>query len=184
MLHVGPPTEADVRRCLEAQRAQPLSYGAVGMSARREVPRGFSRRETHAHLGDGEAVFHRAVRALRSWAVYPRWMTLYPVAPPVARGTVVAIGTGWGLYTVNLVRVTDVQEGARRFACVLGTLPQHVLTGEERFSVTWDAANRVVYSIEAVSRVRHPLVRLGAPAVQLVQARFARDSVRSVRAAL
>lgn len=154
------------------------------MSEHPEPPKGFSRRATRAHLGHGEAVFGCAVRALQSWAVYPRWMTLYPSGAPVTPGTLIAIGTGWGLYTLSAVRVIDVQAEARRFSFTLGTLPQHALSGEERFCVTWDAADRVVYSVVAVSRPHHPLVRLVAPALRLVQARFAKDSVRSVRSAV
>jgi len=133
-------------------------------------------------LGSGPGVFARAVAGLEAWAVYPAWLTLYPHPAPPAEGTCAALLTGFGpVWTVSAVRVVAARRTPQRFSFTLGTLPQHALTGLERFSVYRDDAETVWYEIMAVSRPRHPLARVGAPALRRVQRRFARDSVRSLR---
>ena len=79
------------------------------------------------------------------------------------------------------MRITEVERSAGRFAFTLRTLPQHALSGAERFCVYRDEQDAVWYELTALSKPQHPLARLGSPAVRLVQRRFARDSVRSLR---
>jgi uncharacterized protein (UPF0548 family) len=58
----------------------------------------------------------------------------------------------------------------------------HVETGQEKFLIEFDpATGNVWYELEAVSRPRHPLVRLGFPIARALQHRFARDSHRRMR---
>ena len=134
-------------------------------------------------LGTGEATFERAVQGLEAWAVYPAWMTLYPRPAPVQQEVCVAFVTGvTPLWTVSAVRVTEVERSAGRFAFTLRTLPQHALTGAERFCVYQDEQDAVWFELTALSKPQHPLAQLGALAVRLVRRRFARDSARSLRA--
>ena len=66
-------------------------------------------------------------------------------------------------------------------AFTLGTLPQHAVSGGERFCVYKDEQGRVWYELTAVSKPQQPLVKLGAPVLRLVQAQFAKDSLRSLQ---
>jgi len=173
----GKPGQKALGRSLRAQGALPVTYRG-GLEARA----GFTFKRTLAPLGSGPVVFARAVAGLKAWAVYPAWLTLYPHPAPLVEGTCVALLTGFGpVWTVSAVRVVAARRTPRHFSFTLGTLPQHALTGLERFSVYRDDAGTVWYEIAAVSRPRHPLVKLGAPALRLVQRCFARDSVRSLR---
>lgn len=171
------PTTGSLAAFVAQQRTLPVTYrGALAPRA------GFSFKRTLRFLGDGPEVFARAVSGLEAWAVYPAWLTLYPNPASVRGGEVVALVAGVSpVWTVSAVRVVAVERAARRFSFTLATLPQHAVTGLERFSVFQDAAGTVWYEILAVSKPRHPLVKLGAPALRLVQRRFARDSVRSLR---
>ncbi len=133
-------------------------------------------------LGTGEDVFARAVQGLQAWAVYPGWMTLYPHPALVQKGVCVAFVTGvTPFWTVSAVRIAEVERSPGRFAFTLRTLPQHALSGAERFCVYRDEEDAVWFELTALSTPQHPLARLGSPAVRLVQRRFARDSVRSLR---
>jgi uncharacterized protein (UPF0548 family) len=56
-------------------------------------------------------------------------------------------------------------------------MPDHVETGEERFTIEWHKSDDTVwYDILAFSRPRHVLARMGYPFVRRLQRRFARDS--------
>jgi uncharacterized protein (UPF0548 family) len=65
----------------------------------------------------------------------------------------------------------------RRAGFAWGTLPAHVASGEERFLVEWQRADDTVwYDVLAFSRPNALLLKLGYPAMRLMQRRFARDS--------
>lgn len=183
-LNLKKPSAAALQRFTEVQCAKGLSYLGPYMTEQRAPPPGFAAKRTRAQLGAGEEVFRRAVAGLKTWAVYPAWMSLYPQRAPIEVGTCVAIATSLGVHTLSAVQVIDVQETPSRFSFTLGTLPQHAVSGEERFSVTRDEEGRVWFEIKAFSKPQHPLVKLGSPVLRLVQRRFARDSVRSLRAFL
>lgn len=163
---------------LQAQLELPVTYrGSLSTT----VPPGHRQQHTKALLGQGEGVFGRAVRGLQAWAVYPAWMNVYPRDAPLTEGTCVALVTGLApVWTVSAVRVVATQATSRRFCFTLGTLPQHAVSGLERFSLSWAEDDTVWYEIMAVSRAQQPLVRVASPLLQLVQRRFARDSVRSL----
>lgn len=171
------PDEAGLERFLQAQRALPVTYHSS-----LEAKAGFTFRRTPQPLGSGQQVFERAVSGLKGWAVYPAWLRLYPHPAPLAEGTCVALLTGFSpVWTVSAVRVVATEASERHFSFTLGTLPQHAVSGLERFSIYQDDAETVWYEITAVSRPQHPLAKLGAPVLRHVQERFARDSVRSLR---
>lgn len=133
-------------------------------------------------LGSGEEVFNQAARGMEAWAVYPVWMTLSPRPAPIQQGVCALFVTGiTPFWTVSAVRIAEVERSAGRLAFTLRTLPQHALSGAERFCVYRDEEDAVWYELTALSKPQHPLARLGSPAVRLVQRRFARDSVRSLR---
>lgn len=170
------PDRVSLERFVQAQRALPVTYSG-GLTP---AP-GFRHTRTLEPLGSGQKVFEQAVTGLQAWAVYPPWATLYPHHAPMCKGEVVALVVGVAPVWTVAVRIMEVERAVRRFSFTLGTLPQHAVTGLERFSVVLADDGGVWYALEAVYRPQHPLVKLGAPALRLVQARFAMDSVRSLR---
>ena len=172
-----PPGKAALAALLEAQSAWLETFGGP----LRPTP-GFRYTRLLEPLGSGPDVFVQAVRGLEAWAVYPDWITLYPHPASVERGVCAAFVTGVApFWTVSAVRISKVERSERLFAFTLRTLPQHALTGAERFCVYRDEQDAVWYELTALSRPQHPLARLGTPAVRLVQRRFAHDSVRSLQ---
>ena len=173
----GTLSPARLERFIAAQKEQSVTYdGLVVPTA------GFRFTRTLKPLGDGPEVWAKAAAGLEAWAVYPTWMTLYPAQPPLNVGTDVALVTGLGpLKTVSAVRVVSLERDNRHAAFTLGTLPQHAVSGGERFCVYLDERERVWFELTAVSKPQQPLVKLGAPVLRLVQTQFARDSVRSLR---
>ena len=173
----GTLSPARLEQFVEAQREQTVTYDGL------VVPTpGFRFTRTLKPLGDGQDVFNRAVSGLEAWAVYPSWLTLYPAQQPLKGGTDVALITGLGLLkTVSAVRVVSLERDNAHAAFTLGTLPQHAVSGGERFCVYRDEQGRVWYELTAVSKPQQPLVKLGAPVLRLVQAQFARDSLRSLQ---
>lgn len=88
----------------------------------------------------------------------------------------------YGFWSVNVSRVMRVEDGPASYAMVYGTLPEHAESGEERFSVSLRSNGTVWYEIEAFSRPRHLLARIGYPLTRRLQKRFARDSMRRMQA--
>ena len=171
------PGSAALEKTLATQRTQLVTFkGSLQPTA------GFRFVRVLEPLGAGEAVLQRAVRGLEAWAVYPVWMTLSPRPAPIQQEVCALFVTGiTPFWTVSAVRIAEVERSAGRFAFTLRTLPQHALSGAERFCVYRDEQGTVWFELTALSKPQHPLARLGSPAVRLVQRRFARDSVRSLR---
>ncbi len=166
----------DLEAFVKSQSAQRVTYDGL-----LEPTPSFRFTRKRWPLGDGLDVFAKAVLGLEAWAVYPSWMTLYPKRAPLQKDVVVALVAGVSsIWTLSAVRITKVEAIPQRFSFTLGTIPQHAVSGAERFSVFLDEHEKVWYELTALSKPRHPLVKLGAPVLRLVQAQFARDSVRSL----
>jgi hypothetical protein len=96
----------------------------------------------------------------------------------------------YGVWWVNAARIVytideAVAEGeiARRFGYAYGTLAAHLESGEERFCVEMDRAGAVWYDLQAFSRPRLWLARLGKPLARRGQRRFVRESQAAMIAA-
>jgi uncharacterized protein (UPF0548 family) len=185
------PTEAQIRRFLEAQRSLPFSYPEVGAS-RDGAPPGYPINHHRGRLGTGQDTFARARKALMRWEMYRLgWTKLCWRDAPIAEGTVVGVlGRHFGVWSLNACRIAYTIEeetpSLRRYdGFAFGTLPGHVERGEERFTVEWHRADDSVwYEVFAFARPAHPLARVGRPFVRLVQRRFAVDSLRAMKAAV
>ena len=177
------PGRDAINRFLSRQGGLPFSYAEVG-GTRGAVPPGYDVDHNRVLLGTGEAVFERAISAVRSWQMFSLgWVRVFDPAAPIGVGTTVAVvGTFCGVHSVNACRIVytidEDADGLRRFGFAYGTLPAHVERGEERFTVEWHRGrdDAVWYDILAFSRPQHPLARLGYPIVRRLQRRFARDS--------
>jgi uncharacterized protein (UPF0548 family) len=137
-------------------------------------------------LGEGESAFRSGIDALRRWEQFHLgWTEAWPLGTPIRSGEVVAVmGRGIGLWWLNACRilyVVDESGPISKFGFAYGTLPDHVESGEERFSIEWDRGeNSVWYDILAFSRPKHILAWLGYPYVRRKQERFRRDSAASM----
>ena len=190
MILLREPSDAQIRRFLDEQHSLPFSYSEVGAS-RDGTPPGYPINHHRGRLGAGLETYARAVEAIRNWKMYEtEWTKLYWPDAPIAEGTVVGIlGRHFGVWSLNACRIAYTMEEEnpmlRRYGFAFGTLPGHVEQGEERFTVEWHGDDdSVSYEVFAFARPAHPLARVGAPFVRLVQRRFATDSLRSMAAAV
>jgi uncharacterized protein (UPF0548 family) len=189
MFRLTRPSEPMIRAFLASQRNCDVSYAAVGCS-RDAPPAGYVVDRNRVRLGEGAALFEEAAAALRRWRMFQlAWVELFWPSAPIAIGTDVAILVRvlgiWSLNACRIVYVVDETTPVRRYGFAYGTLPEHVESGEERFSVEWRAEDDSVwYDIVAVSRPRHVLARCGYPFTRRLQRRFARDSLAAMKKAV
>jgi len=170
------PSPPLVRAFLEVQGKLNWTYPAVGGTADKP-PLGYVVDHTRIKLGSGQAAFIAAKDALRKWDqfrlgwVEPSWPDT-PIEPGQFVGV---LGRACGLWSLNACRIVYVVDKPRRFGFAYGTLPDHIESGEERFTVEWHEEDDAVwYDILAFSRPNHFLARY--PFVRRLQKRFARDS--------
>ena len=180
------PTPHEIDRFLDASRALPLSYAPPGLA--KTGAAGFRIDEHVVRVGSGDAAFSRARDALAEWRHFELgWVELFPRRAAVADGTVVAVAIRhFGFWSLNGCRVLyQTGDGVTACGFAYGTLTNHAECGEEIFEVRLDpATGEVTYRIRAVSRPRASLARVGYPLTRMLQARFRRDSARSVRRAV
>jgi uncharacterized protein (UPF0548 family) len=193
---------------MESQRGLAFTYEPVGGTGPgRELPAGYAVDRMSVALGHGGEVFAIARRGIERWAQFDLgWCEAWPRETPIRAEEVVAvIARSMGLWwasAARIVYVVDDDGGAcgnkasgipplappckgggsgARFGFAYGTLPGHVEMGEELFLVEWDRATDVVtYSIQAFSRPRHPLARVGRPLVRRLQRRFREGSAAAM----
>jgi uncharacterized protein (UPF0548 family) len=167
MLTVRKPGVELRRRFLEAQSKLDFTYSEVGATAGKP-PENYAIDHTRIAIGEGEAIFRNARRALERWEQFKiGWLEVWPPGTPIRTGeTVVVAARVFGVWSLNSARIVYVvdesSDTVSRFGFAYGTLPGHVEAGEERFLVEWNKSdNRVWYDILAFSRPRHLLTRLG-----------------------
>jgi uncharacterized protein (UPF0548 family) len=181
MLSLRKPSPEAIRCYLAAQAKLEFTYTAVGATAH-EPPNGYVVDHTRVHLGEGDAAFKAARRALEQWEQFRLgWLEAWPADTPIRAGETVAILARvmrvWCLNASRIVYVRDETGPVQRFGFAYGTLPDHVESGEERFAIEWDReSNRVSYDVLAFSRPRHLLTRLGYRLVRRLQRRFGKES--------
>jgi len=178
MFRISEPSERDVDQFISSQRNLPFTYAEVG-ATNATPPSSYKIDHNRIRLGDGEAVYQRAVEGLKNWRQFDLgWVGIVPRGVVVEVGATVAVkARAFGTWSLNATRVVYVIDEPRRFGFAYGTLPDHVECGEERFLVEWLSDDSVWYDILAFSRPQHPLVRLSAPLARLLQKRFARESL-------
>lgn len=185
MLLLREPTLAVIQKFLKDQAQFDFTYAAVGATAA-VLPVGYTVDHTRVQLGEGEHAFAAAKTVLQNWGHFQLgWVEALPRETPIERGEVVAVVARsmglWWLNAARIVYVVDEFEPVRRWGFAYGTMPDHVETGEERFTIEWNHADDSVwYDILAFSRPRHVLARMGYPLVRRLQRRFARDSAATV----
>lgn len=182
------PGDESVRRFISSQQALSFTYPEVG-ATKAAAPAGYVIDHNRQLLGSGEAVYERAVAALRGWKQFDLgWVKVRPENAPIAVGKTVAVqASTFGLWSLNACRIVYLVEESvdlkARFGFAYGTLPAHAECGEERFTIEWDRDDSVWYDLYAFSRPQQPWVRLGYAYARRLQKRFARESLAAMAAA-
>ncbi|WP_197447122.1 DUF1990 family protein [Tautonia plasticadhaerens] len=117
------------------------------------------------------------------------WAEVSPPVTPIRTGKVVAtVARRLGLWWLNacrIVYVVDEEGPVCRCGFAWGTLPDHAVSGEERFLVEWDrASGEVRYDILAFSRPQRLLSRLGYRSLRRVQHQVGRESAAAMARAV
>ena len=166
--------ESDIHRILDWPR---------GIRAGRREP-GMAHDFSRTRIGKGEARFSAAKRAFEQWAMFDLgWVRVANANAAICLDQIVAVEAHTlGLWTLNLSRIVRVVESATTFGFIYATSKLHVEQGEERFRLEFDLeTGEVWYELEAVSRPRASLARLGFPITRAFQKRFARESHERMR---
>ncbi len=188
MFSITRPSQRDLEEFLEASRHLPLSYDPIGIA--KQSPAVFNTDLASGAVGHGLQAFERAKLALAEWRHYEMgWVELFPRGAGIEPGTVVAVLVHHlGFWSLNGCRVVygigDMRTG-NNFGFAYGTLTNHAEMGEEIFEVFLEPESEtVIYRIQAVSKPRAALARIGYPITRVFQERFRRDSIRALRRAV
>lgn len=142
-------------------------------------PWGFARDLSRSEIGRGPQAFAAAREALERWDHFDLgWVRIANPIPAIAPGELVAVEACTAhLWSINLSRIVEVLDSGTRFGFMYATTALHVEEGQERFVIEFDSeSGSVTYLIEAVSRPRDVLARIGYPFTRAMQHRFVRDS--------
>ncbi|MCP4042748.1 MAG: DUF1990 domain-containing protein, partial [Gammaproteobacteria bacterium] len=182
------PSRQKIDLLIDNQRDRPFSYQEVGVTRDWNPGNGgaFEDRYRINHrrfrIGTGEAAFERARQAFSRWEMFNLdWVRLcWPESPIEQDATLAILGRVLGMWTLNMVRVVytlDETGPITRFGFAAGTLPIHVMQGEERFLVEWERESDAVwYEVMSFSKESNPVVRMGMRQIQSVQKRFSKES--------
>jgi uncharacterized protein (UPF0548 family) len=188
MFLIRRPSQDEISEFLDRLRELALSYDPVGIA--RQAPAGFNADLATAVIGHGQQTFERAKNALAQWRHYEMgWVELFPRGASIEPGTVVAVLVRHlGFWSLNGCRVVygvgDRQTGSS-FGFAYGTLTNHAELGEEIFEVILEPeSGEVIYRIQAVSKPRAAMARIGYPFARYFQERFRRDSLGALQRAI
>jgi len=189
LFRLTPPSEYEVQVFVSRQSRSDFSYPEVGASAN-SPPSHYNLDHNRIQLGQGEAVWNRAVDAVRRWQMFNiRWLRLYWPSSPIRVGTDVAVSVHhFGFYSLNACRIVYVvpdDAPERRYGFAYGTLTEHAECGEERFTVERHREDDTVwYDILAFSRPHKLLAKMAYPLSRSLQKRFAAESQMAMLAAV
>jgi uncharacterized protein (UPF0548 family) len=147
-------------------------------------PWGFAHDFSRTEIGRGEDAFTAAREAFQGWEQFNLgWVRVANQNPRIIRGELVAVEAHtMCLWSINFSRVVEVIDAPTRFGFMYATTSLHVEEGQERFLLEFDSENGLVrYLIEAISRPRHLLARIGYPISRAMQHRFRRDSIARMK---
>lgn len=168
---------------LKQERKRDFSYHHVG-STKGEFPLGFDHDRNKVLFGQGEGCFAKAKQCIQVWRMFPpSWTLIFPKQVPIQENTTVGMAFRlFGIWWINSCRIVYTIDEADRFGFAYGTLPAHIERGEELFLIELDEEGKVWYRIQAFSKPRHWLVRLGYWFARSQQRRFVQHSFRVMKA--
>jgi uncharacterized protein (UPF0548 family) len=177
------PSPGDLADLVHGQAGCDLTYREVGATAGTMPPR-YRHDRWEIDLGAfDEDTFRRLAAALQHWQPQRgAGFTIAPGGPVTADLTfalVVPLPVG---YMTGAGRVIDVTDQPEDYGFAYGTLPAHPEQGEEAFHVARHGG-RLVFTVAAFSRPRHPAARLAGPLTRLLQLRANRSYLRAMRRA-
>ena len=185
MFSLRPYSEHRVETFISEQRHSSFSYREVG-ATRGALPASYNVDHNRVLLGEGEAVWNRAVSAIDRWEMFHiSWIRLYWPTSPIQIGTDVAVEVRhYGFCSLNacrIVYVVDEFSPVTRYGFAYGTLTEHAESGEERFTVEWDKVKgEVWYDILAFSRPHKILAQIAYPLSRSLQRKFATESKQAM----
>jgi uncharacterized protein (UPF0548 family) len=185
---VGKASDDRLEAVLRRARQQEPSYGAVGATgtgagADIEPPAGYRMDRHSVDVPADAGAFERVAEGLRHWEAHRRaGAPVFPASAPLRAGETVVVTLRLApLVTMAApCRVIYVTDETDRFGFGYGTLPGHPEDGEEAFHVVRTPGG-VRLEIDAFSRPRHPLVRLGRPVARSIQRAVTKRYLASLR---
>lgn len=178
MFLLSRPSDDDIAAFVQRSTEDRLSYDDVGASLS-SPPEGYIIDHNRMFLGHGPETFELGKQAMREWKMFDLgWVELHHPGTPIEVGRNVAVLVSHlGFYSLNAARIVYLIDEPGRFGFAYGTLTDHGESGEERFSIEFDAeTGEVWYDLFAFSRPGHVLSQVGYPFARHFQRRFAHDS--------
>ena len=182
------PDDDTIRRTLDTD-LEPTHRG-VGLSRNAQHPHGYFVNHKNAIIGRGREDFLAARRAMLGWQMFRMgWVELCFSDSPIEVGAVVAVLAHrcglWSLNPCKIIYTIDDEGPVARFGFGYGTLPGHIMRGEERFLLSFDPiSNEVSYDIFAFAQPDHPLASLFFPILRLFQRQFVSASAAAMTQAV
>lgn len=167
------PSDSTLLDLLKEQSNCELTYDSFGMAEAGLPIEGYRTTNRSVDLGNGRAVFDRAVSSIQHWQVHERaGLLVTPKGFGVTEGTQVVLLLRLLVgYVTVACRVVAISQSTDRWGFVYGTLPHHVERGEELFIVEQARDGMVSFTVRAMSRPGHFLTSVGAPFARAVQRR-------------
>jgi len=188
MFRLAKPNTDEIRREIEiASREELLSAEFLASPKGLKVsslPAGFANDRSRTTLGSGEVVYRAAIRALERWQNFDLgWVPIVNTEARIEPGQIVAVEVcALGLWSFNLSRIVQVIREPHAFGFIYKTTLHHVEEGEERFLLSLDPDSAAVwYDLEAVSRPRALLARLGFPITRAFHAGSRRTPIAACK---
>lgn len=190
MFKLSKPTDQDIAEYLEAHRQLQFTYPEQGMTRQDGPQVGYVRDHNRVHLGTGSSLYMESKVALRRWHQFELgWVRVrtnnVPLKPDETVCLQVHFALLWKLFACRIVYIVEEEDTSspiKKFGFAYGTLPGHPESGEERFLIEWNSIDDSVwYDILAYSQPGNFAVALGYPFSRLMQKRFARESMASMK---
>ncbi len=176
------PSSAVLGALGREQSGQGFSYPDVG-ATRGAWPPGYRHCRHEVELGRGEGVFDQASEGLRRWQAHLRSGARVQPEDTAVEGLTVIIAVRIAFVWASVAcRIVYVTEQARRRGFAYGTLPHHVVEGEEAFHVERDDADVVRFVVSAFLRPRGPVLSAAGPVVHAVDQQLVRRYLRGLQA--
>lgn len=168
------PSEAAVAKILTSMQDTRLTFQHEGCTRNESCPPRYSEGRATLVVGQGRQDFDAARRGIRNLCMFDiDWAQATADSTTIKKGSLVAVIVNvMGFWSSNVCRVIDFIDEERRFGFFYGTLPGHIVEGEERFLVTLGEDDLVHFELLAYSRPRHLLAWIGFPFVRWMQHKF------------
>ena len=170
----------------ESQINAGFNYTELEQTRNAQCPIGYERDLHQIEIGFGTETFARARAAIRNWEMFKRsWLKIHNPDSKLEVGTTLILGVKHlGFYSLIANRIVYVIDKPRAFGFGYGTLTGQAVQGEERFLLERLEDDRVVFSLFAFSKPRHPLAVLGKPIVRWLQQQGSSAYLQAIKHAL